>query len=214
MRSKGAEERASLSKLACISAVHVNRAAERSQGRRDLDVALHETAVVVEQPTRLAARQSRALASRTRTWSSWWSCGSAACCKRSRAPRRLRAGAVPATASASDNLPYERVHTNPAGRAPGTPPWIGGRPSGCCGAAIGPASYEVEIDGEGLVHDQQRGDPLQTKRHHIPRELAQMCPEARLPPVCGQHPQLMITAGSSLGGSASTAVRVMALRSL
>ena len=68
------------------------------------------------------------------------------------------------------------------------------------GRTSGSVSREVKIDGECLVHDphQQRGGPLQTKRHHVPLELAQpgqLRPKARLPPVRGPHPQQMITTG-------------------
>ena len=67
MCNTGAEERASFSasKLASVSAVHVNRAVglpSAVSGLGDLGVALHETAVVVSQPceaTNLAAQRRR-----------------------------------------------------------------------------------------------------------------------------------------------------------
>ena len=123
-------------------------------------------------------------------------------------------------------------------------PWRGGPSSltGCrCGAddlrgsgcrSRRRAAREVEADSQRLVHDahQQRGGPLQTKRHLVAFELAQLQPEARLPQVRGPYPQLATAAANqkefsetkrdpraplssaSMCGSGSTAGRVIALR--
>ena len=63
--------------------------------------------------------------------------------------------------------------------------------------ASGRAPFEVKTEGEGLVRDacKQRGCPLQTKGHHVALEPAQVRPKARLPPIRGPHPQLVIAAG-------------------
>ena len=63
--------------------------------------------------------------------------------------------------------------------------WVGGG---------GRTPLEVEADGQRLVHHahQQRGGSLQTERDHIPLELAELRPKARLPPVRGPHLELMI----------------------
>ena len=63
--------------------------------------------------------------------------------------------------------------------------------------ARGRTPREGKTDGEGLVHDacQQQGGLLQTKRRHLPLELAQLRPKSRLPPIRGPQPQLVIAAG-------------------
>ena len=52
---------------------------------------------------------------------------------------------------------------------------------------------EGRAASEGLVHDACRQHA--TKRRQVPLELAQLRPEARLPPIRGPHPQWVIAAG-------------------
>ena len=153
---------------------------------------------------------------------------------RSRERPRRRAGAVPASGSAPGNHhdSYKRARTGPGGPRPPGPRhrWVEGPGVELGTVARGPAAGPPSKSRPTVRawSGSAARMPLQTKRHHVPLELAQLRPKARLPPIRGPHLQLVSAAGQiehgeeprppravrveKMCGSGSTAGRVMAFR--